>query len=240
MSRTRMVRTLLGEWIEAERMARRQKMEAAAEECGISEMTLANAGMRKARMATKVMAAIGAYLRIAPEMVPVLAGVPAASPGPPYRVYHRTAGRHTVLGQALERERRSRRHSMEQAAEAVGVHVGTLLTVKTGEHRPYRETRERLAAYLGVMEATVEAWHAMPADPPLPFETWLGWKLHPTVRPYAPSRALASCLDCVFIAGCREDVARGDFAWCEDAIQEDLCPGEPESVYESEWEASYV
>ena len=59
----------------------------------------------------------------------------------------------------------------------------------------------------------------------LPIHTYNGIKWVPTI-PYKRNR---TCLTCPVYAECAADIARGDFAWCEDVIPADfaLTPTDP-------------
>lgn len=229
--------SLLEEWLEAERLARQQTARDAARACGLSPHAFARRGscVSAPRQATR--RALAGYLRTTPEIVAVLARAPAEHGVKTFRSDHRTRGSRSLLGQRLHAEMLRRGQTMAEMATEMGISLCSLrYSVSFGARKPFRGTLSKVARYLGIDAATVAAWHALPAEDLLPLETWVGRKLHPTVRPQTESGADATCERCVFLPGCREDVARGDFAWCEDATERDLDTGESGRVYEPEWE----
>ncbi len=232
--------SLLEEWLQAERLARHQTAEAAANECGLSPMAFARRGHCGHGMSQATRSALARYLRTTPEMVTVLAGVPAEHPIKTFHSDRRTHNKRTLLGQRLYLEWLRRGQRINEAAAEMGIATSTLqYAVCRASRQPYHGTLAKVATYLGVDLETVIAWHTTPADPPLPIETWSGWKLHPTVSPRSQhGRRVADCERCIFVAGCREDVASGNFAWCEDIGPADFKATADDSeceAYEYEW-----
>lgn len=69
------------------------------------------------------------------------------------------------------------------------------------------------------VEAAIRQTRWRLLDPVLfPVVTYVGVKWQPTLAP--PSSG--SCSRCPYLAMCRRDVMRGDFAWCEDLSERDL------------------
>lgn len=225
--------SLLEEWLEAERLARQHTAGDAARACGLSPHAFARRGSCASTPRSATRRALAGYLRTTPEMVAVLARVPAEHGVKTFRSDPRTRGKRSLLGQRLRAEMLRRGQTMAEVATEMGVSLYSLrYSVSFGARKPFRGTLSKVARYLGIDAATVAAWHALPAEDLLPVKTWVGWKLHPTVRPQTESGANATCERCVFYAGCRADVMRGDFAWCEEVTDRDFDVGEPEAERE--------
>lgn len=220
--------TLLAEWIDVERTARGHSMATAAHACGISELTLMRCREAGRQLTARVRAGLAGYLRVPKAMVETLQRVERSNGQATFRVLRSTRERLTLLGQLLENERRARGETMEQAAETMVIHVVSVLSVKKGMHTLRPRTLAAVARYVGVPTDLAAELAQRPAGEQLPVETFVGWKLHPTVRPYAAGRGNVSCDECVFRSACEVDVERGDFAWCEELSPVDVVAGEPE------------
>ena len=94
---------------------------------------------------------------------------------------------------------------------------GTLATGTTAiAHRPDTMTShfDDSAPSAGIQLSDVQS----PIDDWQPIRTHLGTKWVPTI----PSRYKRTCSSCPVYEECAIDVARGDFAWCEDVIPADF------------------
>ena len=226
MSQT--VRTMLGEWIEREREARRESIEAAAETAGVYVLTLRRAREGGQRLQLRIRERLAEYLRVDAETVAQLFGTPAAEGRAAVGVGRIREGS-SLLGERLQLVRQARGETVAEMACVLGVAPATvwrLITVNGEE--PRTSTWRAVAAYAGISVEVARSWARLPAtgERSLPVQTFVGRKLHPTVP--APDRykrdGRTGCDRCAFLSGCRVDVLAGDFAWCEEVTAADFDP----------------
>jgi transcriptional regulator with XRE-family HTH domain len=214
------VETLLAEWVEAERHGRGQTAEEAAAAIGITYKALMGLRKRRAYLWGKTRASLARYLRIPEAMVMALMAQPAQGHGVVLRIGTKTRGRMSALGALLVRLQSERGETVLEQEQAIGLAHTTLMSLRMLDAaRPhYDATLETVAAYAGITPAEARVLAHREAETPAgpAVATWIGRKLHPTVR------VSDGCRLCPFVEGCREDVLRGDFAWCEDVIEVDV------------------
>ena len=221
MAKRRQVETLLGEWLEAKRIMRRQTRNEAAQEMAMTDSNLTLLVTRRHLPRKRTCVTVARYLGVEPEVIEVLAKLPADPSGgrrSGYMTDVRVRGELSRLGQLIESKRLHEQWALGDLAAELGVSHEAL----AGTRRVYRpRNRQRVlakvAAWLGLDDETAVALageRAAEARPAWPVETWMGVKRTPTVT-------CQSCERCEFRPWCMRDVLEGNYAWCEDVTAAD-------------------
>jgi transcriptional regulator with XRE-family HTH domain len=139
--------SLLEEWLEAERLARQETARDAARACGLSPHAFARRGSCASTPRSATRRALAGYLRTTPEMVAVLARVPAEHGVKTFRSDSRTRGKRSLLGQRLRAEMLRRCQTMAEVAKEVEVSPYSLrYSVSFGARKPFRGTLSKSRA----------------------------------------------------------------------------------------------
>ena len=198
--------TLLAEWIEAERRARGQTVTEAAEAIGITYNAMQGLRQPRAYLWGTTRAALARYLRVPEPMVTALMAQPAQGHGVVLRVGTKLRGRMSALGALLVRLQSERGETVTEQERAIGLAHTTIISLRALDAaRPHcAGTLAAVAAYAGITPVEARVLAGQPAEAAGPvIATWIGRKLHPTVR------VSDGCRLCPFVAGCRADVVRG-------------------------------